>query len=148
MLIEAVNDASGAGARLLGAAETGEVDAGFVEWPDGGVGVLTRSDAPVGLIAGSPWSPCCSISLMAAGSARGTCRQARRNRSTREWRTGSQRCRGTLRRWWAHMSLRQVDWTIRHDYPTPEIEHYLAFRTHGLDALEAGEALSTADLIR
>lgn len=35
--------------------------------------------------------------------------------------------RDGLRHWWAHISLRQVDWTIRHDYPTPEIEHYLAF---------------------
>lgn len=43
-----------------------------------------------------------------------------------------------VRRWWAHMSLRQVDWTIRHDHPPAEVEHYLDFTERGLDQLEHG----------
>jgi hypothetical protein len=44
----------------------------------------------------------------------------------------------SLRPWWAHMSLRLVDWTIRHRYPTAEIEHYIDFSCRGLDRLETG----------
>lgn len=46
------------------------------------------------------------------------------------------------------MSLRLVDWTIRHDHPSAEIAHYLAFSIRGLDVLEAGDALSTDTVFR
>ncbi|SDT46750.1 aminoglycoside phosphotransferase family protein [Microlunatus soli] len=51
-----------------------------------------------------------------------------------------------VRRWWASMSLRQVDWTIRHSYPIEVIDFYLALATRGLDRLTADRPLSSSEL--
>ncbi|HEY9293984.1 MAG TPA: phosphotransferase [Microlunatus sp.] len=45
-----------------------------------------------------------------------------------------------VRRWWAHMALRQVDWTIRHGYPSEVIDFYLDLGSDGLDVLAAEPA--------
>ncbi|MFC7407141.1 aminoglycoside phosphotransferase family protein [Georgenia alba] len=55
---------------------------------------------------------------------------------------------GDVRRWWAHMSLRLVDWTIRHAYPAAEVEHYLALAERGFDRLEGGSPLRPEDVRR
>lgn len=47
-----------------------------------------------------------------------------------------------VRRWWASMSLRLVDWTIRHSYPTAVVDFYLALAARGLDRLAADRAPS------
>ena len=52
-----------------------------------------------------------------------------------------------IRRWWAHLALRQVDWTIRHGYPTEVIDFYLDLGPGGLDVLEA-EPTDLADRLR
>jgi aminoglycoside phosphotransferase (APT) family kinase protein len=51
-----------------------------------------------------------------------------------------------VRRWWAHMGLRLVDWTIRHGYTEAEIDYYLGLTARGLDRLEAGRSIRWADL--
>jgi hypothetical protein len=43
-----------------------------------------------------------------------------------------------VRAWWASMSLRQVDWTIRHGYPTATVDFYLTLANRGLDELQSG----------
>jgi hypothetical protein len=52
-----------------------------------------------------------------------------------------------VRRWWAHMSLRQVDWTIRHGYPGAVVDWYETIAERGLDRLAAGRPVSCRDLV-
>lgn len=52
-----------------------------------------------------------------------------------------------LRRWWAHMSLRQVDWTIRHDHGPAVVDWYLTIAERGLDRLAAEQPIRYQDLV-
>ncbi|ACQ81773.1 aminoglycoside phosphotransferase [Beutenbergia cavernae DSM 12333] len=42
------------------------------------------------------------------------------------------------RQLWAHMALRQVDWTIRHGHPAAVVEDYLAFALRGIGRFDLG----------
>ncbi|MGF0116623.1 phosphotransferase [Promicromonospora sp. Marseille-Q5078] len=52
-----------------------------------------------------------------------------------------------LRRWWAHMSLRQVDWSIRHAHGAAVVDWYQTIAERGLDRLDAGRSIRCEDLV-
>jgi ribosomal protein S18 acetylase RimI-like enzyme/aminoglycoside phosphotransferase (APT) family kinase protein len=52
-----------------------------------------------------------------------------------------------VRRWWAHISLRQVDWTIRHDHGADVVAFYTALALRGLDRLDGCRQLCYGDLV-
>ncbi|WP_195909236.1 phosphotransferase [Microlunatus sp. Gsoil 973] len=52
-----------------------------------------------------------------------------------------------VRRWWAHMSLRQVEWTIRHGYDRAVVDWYETIAERGLDRLDSGRPISARELL-
>jgi len=141
-LVQRITTESGIRLELEGFAEHGESGgAAYVRWPDGRPAVLTETrSAPAGVrrvgevldLVAARGIPVPRYLLVTGVGETTVVVQERLPGRLDAVLDGLPS--DVLRRYWAHMSLRMVDWTIRHHGPA-DVAHQLAFAATRLETL-------------